>query len=137
MKLKKQIDDIQKKNSTIDSNIHSIDVLITRIRDIELKIEKNEKQSINDYELLTPDCQVISNDLIIFTPFFFSFQRLLFELNQNLRLPVEQAINAGKRLYAPDSAGMESGGKRRRKKKRSFFPFLSSSPRISPLSFVL
>jgi hypothetical protein len=43
----------------------------------------------------------------------FSFQHILFELNQNLRLPVEQAINTGKRLYTldnKDSSGMESAG---------------------------
>jgi hypothetical protein len=42
----------------------------------------------------------------------FSLQRIIFELNQNLRIPVEQAINIGKRLYSPDkdSSGMESAG---------------------------
>ncbi len=70
MKIKKQFEDIQKKNSPIDNTIHTIDGLITRIRDIELKVEKNEKQSINDYERLIPDCQVINRDLMIFTHLF-------------------------------------------------------------------
>lgn len=41
-------------------------------------------------------------------------QRIILELNQNLRLPVEQAINTGKRFYAPDQKdnnnGIESAG---------------------------
>jgi hypothetical protein len=50
---------------------------------------------------------------IIHTKIDFFFQRIIFELNQNLRIPVEQAINTGKRLYSPDSkdsSGMESAG---------------------------
>lgn len=97
MKIKKQIEDIQKKNATIDNTIHSIDGLITRIRDIELQIQKNEKQSINDYERLIPDCQVINRDLEIFIVFFSSsslfsvfYSNLItifaFQLNKQLTL---------------------------------------------------
>ena len=66
-------------------------------------------------------------------------QRIILELNQNLRLPVEQAINTGKRFYAPDQKdnnGRESAGmsieEEEEKKKRGRF-FLS----FSSLSFVL
>jgi len=44
---------------------------------------------------------------------FFSFQRIITELDQNLRTPVEQVINTGKRLYTTDnkdSSGVESAG---------------------------
>jgi hypothetical protein len=62
LKIKNQIEDIQKKNllikTTIDNTIHNIDGLITHIRNIEIQIQKNEKQPINDYERLIPDCQV-------------------------------------------------------------------------------
>jgi hypothetical protein len=45
---------------------------------------------------------------------FSSFQRLITELDQNLRPHVEQAITTGKRLYGADnkdSSGVESAGK--------------------------
>lgn len=111
-KVKVEIDEIRKKNqlikSNIDTTINNIDVLITHLRDIELQIQTNEKQPIQDYEKLLLDCQ-----------------RIQIELNDHLRLSVEQAINTGKRLYAPsskDANGMDSAGKkqRRRKRKRSF-----------------
>jgi len=62
LKIKKQIEDIQKKNlaikSNIDNTINNIDILITRVRDIEIQIQNNEKQPINDYDKLIFDCQV-------------------------------------------------------------------------------
>lgn len=72
--------------------------------------------------------------------FFFVFQRINLELNQTLRLPVEQAIHNGKRMYTPpdhkDNSGLESAGMyvrcRREEEERGRF-FLSSS---SSLSFV-
>ena len=45
---------------------------------------------------------------------FWYFKRIILELNQNLRIQVEQAIYDGKRLYTPDnkdSSGVESAGK--------------------------
>ncbi|CAF1362738.1 unnamed protein product [Adineta steineri] len=97
LQLKKQIEDIQQKNLTIKTNIdniiNNINLLITRIRDIEEQIQTNSKQPIHDYERLILDCQRITS-----------------ELNQR-RLQVEQAINNGKRLYAPDnkdSSGIDS-----------------------------
>lgn len=53
---------MQKKNSSIKSNIdntiNNINGLITRIRDIELQIQNNEKQPIHEFERLILDCQV-------------------------------------------------------------------------------
>ena len=74
----------------------------------------------------------------------FFFQRIILELNQTLRLPVEQAIHTGKRLYTPDqkdNSGLESAGmyvciaeeEEEEKEVVSFFPPSSSSS----LSFVL
>jgi hypothetical protein len=53
---------MQKKNlstkTNIDNNISNINILITRIQDIEEQIQMNAKQPINNYETLIPDCQV-------------------------------------------------------------------------------
>lgn len=61
-KVKSQIDEIEKSNSLmksqIDQNVHDIDVLIQHIRDLEKQIQHNEKQPINTYERLLLDCQV-------------------------------------------------------------------------------
>lgn len=113
-KIKIEIEEIKKKNQLIktnlDTTINNIDVLITHLRDIELQIQTNEKQPIQDYEKLLLDCQ-----------------RIQIELNDHLRLSVEQAINTGKRLYAPSSRdatnGTDSAGKKkqRKKRKRAFY----------------
>jgi hypothetical protein len=53
---------MQKKNlsirTNIDNNISTINILITRIQDIEEQIQMNAKQPMNNYETLIPDCQV-------------------------------------------------------------------------------
>ena len=41
---------------------------------------------------------------------FSSFQRIITELDQNLRSNVEQILQTGKRLYSTDSSGIESAG---------------------------
>lgn len=60
--MKSQIDEMEKKNSLmksqIDQTVHNIDVLIQHIRDLEKQIHHNEKQPINTYERLLVDCQV-------------------------------------------------------------------------------
>ncbi|CAF2041330.1 unnamed protein product [Rotaria magnacalcarata] len=89
-RIKKQIDDIRKnsliKKTNIDNTVGHIDALIKRTREIEEQIQHNVKQPTHDYEKLIRDCQ-----------------RIISELNQNLRIPVEEAINNGIRLYSPDS----------------------------------
>ncbi|CAF1072993.1 unnamed protein product [Rotaria sordida] len=98
VKIKKQIDDIRKNNqlikTNIDHTINNIDILIKNIRNIEEQIQNNVKQPMHDYEKLILDCQ-----------------RIISELNQNLRTQVEEAINSGKRLYTSnnkDSHNVES-----------------------------
>ncbi|CAF3652038.1 unnamed protein product [Rotaria sp. Silwood1] len=90
LKLKKQIEDIRKNNllikTNIDNTISNIDILITSIRNIEERIQNNLKQPMHDYEKLILDCQ-----------------RIICELNQNLRTQIEEAINSGRRLYTPDN----------------------------------
>ena len=60
--MKKQLDDIQKKHqarkTNIDHTISTINLLITRVRDVEEQIQTNAKQPINDYDKLLLDCQV-------------------------------------------------------------------------------
>ncbi|CAF2595817.1 unnamed protein product [Rotaria sp. Silwood2] len=98
-----------------DQIINNIDILIKRVRDIEEQIRANVIQPINDYGRLIIDCQ-----------------RIITELDQNLRPHVEQILNTGKRLYTSDgkdSSGIESaddtgGGK---------FELLSTSSPSPPL----
>ncbi|CAF3869665.1 unnamed protein product [Rotaria sp. Silwood2] len=113
-----QIEEIRNRNSSIrnaDQIINNIDILIKRVRDIEEQIRANVIQPINDYGRLIIDCQ-----------------RIITELDQNLRPHVEQILNTGKRLYTSDgkdSSGIESaddtgGGK---------FELLSTSSPSPPL----
>lgn len=44
--------------SQIDQTVHNIDILIQHVRDIEYRIQANEKQPLNAYEQLLLDCQV-------------------------------------------------------------------------------
>ncbi|CAF4308171.1 unnamed protein product [Rotaria sp. Silwood2] len=97
-KIKKQIENIRKNTllikTNIDNTISNIDILITSIRNIEEQIQNNIKQPMHDNEKLMLDCQ-----------------RIICELNQNLRTQVEEAINSGKRLYTPDNKdSIESTG---------------------------
>lgn len=46
------------KKTNLDNTIGHIDVLITRVKDIEEQIANNSKQPIHDYEKLIHDCQV-------------------------------------------------------------------------------
>ncbi|CAF3539712.1 unnamed protein product [Rotaria sordida] len=108
----KQIEDIRYKNSSTintDQIINNIDLLIKRVRDIEEQIRINVIQPISDYGRLILDCQ-----------------RIITELDQNLRPHVEQMLNTGKRLYTSDnkdSSGIESADDTRGGKFE-----LSSSP---------
>ena len=62
MNIKSQLEDIQKKNSAaksqVDQTVHNIDSLIQRVREIEFRIQDNEKQPLSAYEKLLLDCQV-------------------------------------------------------------------------------
>lgn len=120
-RLKKQADDVRKANLTkktpTDSVIDTIDVLIKRTRDVEEQIQKNVKQPTSEYEPLILDCQVsdpVATCRLHCVETLFSLQRIIKDLDQNLHEPVEQAIQAGKRLYSSDSkdgSGIESNGR--------------------------
>ena len=89
----------------LEQFIEHVDHLIRCVKDIEEEIRVNAIQPLSDYERLIGDCQ-----------------RLINELDRNLRLPVEQTITNGKRFYSTDnrdSSGMESAGKNANERKKT------------------
>ncbi|CAF4891332.1 unnamed protein product, partial [Rotaria socialis] len=110
----KEIEEIRQKNSSFintEQIITNTDLLIRRLRDTEEQIRANVLQPINDYGRLMTDCQ-----------------RIITELDQNLRPHVEQVINTGKRLYSSDNNKDSSGVESADDTGGGNFDLLSSSP---------
>ncbi|CAF1605861.1 unnamed protein product, partial [Adineta ricciae] len=95
----------------------NVDVLIKHLREIEEQIRANAIQPLNDYERLIPDCQ-----------------RIVAELDQNLRPHVEQVISTGKRLYSTDSSRDSSGVESADENGGFFDPSSSPSPPLKKYS---